>query len=75
MDACRGQVDKPANAAPVTLGPKEGDIALDKKFYALSVPKVGRTVRKLAPPTRWDWRIANTQRAPSHPKGSTKSFT
>jgi len=41
-------VDKRANAAPVTLGPNEGDIALDKKFAALSVPKVGRTVRELA---------------------------
>ena len=48
MDACRGQVDKLANAAPVTLGPKEGDIALDKKFGALSIPKGGRTVREMA---------------------------
>ena len=66
-------VDKRANAAQVTLGPKEGDVVLDQKFDALSVPKVGRTVRKMAPPATRYWPSANSQRAPGQPQGSKKS--
>jgi hypothetical protein len=66
-------VDKLANAAQVTLGPPEGDVGLDKAFAALSVPKGGRTVRKMAGPARRYWPSANSQRAPSRPQGSKKS--
>ena len=66
-------VDKLANAAQATLGPKEGDVARDKQFEALSVPKGGRTVREMAPPARRYWPSANSQRAPSRPQGGKKS--
>ena len=66
-------VDKWANAALVTLGPKEGDIALDKKFVALSIPKGGRTVRELAPPAKRYWLREGPMRA-QPPPGSRKPF-
>jgi len=65
--------DKLANAVEVTVGPPEGDVARDKAFAALSVPKGGRTVRKMAVPARRYWPSANSQRAPSRPQGSKKS--
>ena len=65
--------DTLANAAQVTLGSKEGDVARDKEFDALSVPKGGRTVRKMAVPARRYWPSANSQRAPRRPQGSKKS--
>jgi hypothetical protein len=66
-------VDKRANAALVTLGPKEGDIALDKKCVALSIPKGGRTVRELAPPATRYWLREGPRRA-QPPPGSRKPF-
>ena len=66
-------VDKLANAAQVTLGPTEGDVARDKAFAALSVPKGGRMVRKMAVPARRYWPSANSQRAPSRPQGTKKA--
>jgi chaperonin GroEL (HSP60 family) len=66
-------VDKLANAVQVALGPPEGDVARDKAFAALSVPKGGRTVRKMVVPARRYWPSANSQRAPSRPQGSKKS--
>ncbi len=65
--------DTLANAVKVTLGPPEGNGARDKAFAALSVPKGGRTVRKMAVPARRYWPSANSQRAPSRPQGSKKS--
>ena len=66
--------DTLANAVEVTLGPlKEGDVAGDKAFAALSVPKGGRSVRKMAVPERRYWPSANSQRAPSRPLGTKKS--
>jgi hypothetical protein len=66
--------DTLANAVQVTLGPlKEADVARDKAFDALSVPKGGRTVRKMAPPTRRYWPSANSRRTPSRPQGGKRS--
>jgi len=65
--------DTLANAAKVIVGPPEGDVARDKAFAAFSVPKGGRTVRKMAVPARRYWPSANGQRAPSRPQGSMKS--
>ncbi len=65
--------DTLANAAQVTLGSTEGDIAQDKAFAALSGPKGGRAVRKMAVPARRYWPSANSQRAPSRPLGIRKS--
>jgi len=66
--------DTLANAVQVTLGPlKEGDVARDKEFNALSIPKGGRTVRKMAVPARRYWPSANSRRAPSRPLGGKKS--
>jgi hypothetical protein len=66
--------DTLANAVQVTLGPlKEGDVAREKEFDGLSVPKGGRTVRKMAPPPRQYWPSANSRRTPSRPQGSKKS--
>ena len=47
--------DTLANAVQVTLGLPEGDVARNKPFTALSVPKGGRTVRKrpTGPPRHW----------------------
>jgi hypothetical protein len=68
-------VDTIANAAHGTLGPPEEDLARDKAFTALSVPKGGRAVRKMAPPARRYWPSANSQRAPSRPPGRTTPRT
>jgi len=66
--------DTLANAVQVTLGPiKERDVAQDKAFDALSVPKGGRPVRTMAAPVRQYWPSANSQRAPSRPGGTKKS--
>jgi hypothetical protein len=65
--------DTRANAVQATRDPTERDVARDKVFDALSVSKGGRTVRKMAPPTRRYWPSANSQRAPSRPQGSKKS--
>lgn len=65
--------DTLANAVQVTLGPQVGDVARDKAFAALSVPKGGRPVRKMAVPARQYWPSANSQRAPSRPLGTKKS--
>ena len=63
----------PANAVQVTLGPTEGDVARDRAFAALSVPKGGRAARKMAVSARRYWPSANSQRAPSRPQGTKKS--
>jgi hypothetical protein len=68
----RGQ-DTLTSAGQVALGPTEADVARDKAFAALSVPKGGRTVRKMAVPARRYWPSANSQRAPSRPQGSKGS--
>ena len=65
--------DTLANAGQVIVGVPEGDIARDKAFAALSVPKGGRTVRTMAVPARQYWPSANSQRAPSRPLGTKKS--
>jgi chaperonin GroEL (HSP60 family) len=66
--------DTLANAVEVTLGPlKEGDVAREKEFDALNIPKGGRTVRKMAVPARRYWPSANSQRAPSRPLGTKKA--
>ena len=65
--------DTLANAAQVTLGPPEGEVAQDKAFAELSVPKGGRSVRKMAMPERRYWPSANSQRAPSRPLGTKKA--
>ena len=65
--------DTRANAGPVTRDPSEGDVARDKAFASLSVPKGGRTVRTMAVPARQYWPSANSQRAPSRPVGTKKS--
>jgi hypothetical protein len=65
--------DALANAVQVTLGHPEDDVAQDKDFLALSVPKGGRTVRKMAVPARRYWPSANSQRAPSRPRGTKKA--
>ena len=66
--------DTLANAVQVTLGPlKEGDVARDKEFDALSIPKGGRTVRTMTPPPRQYWPSANSRRTPSRPQGGKKS--
>jgi hypothetical protein len=57
----------------VTLGTTKEDIARDKAFDALSVPKGGRTVRKMAVAARQYWPSANSQRAPSRPLGTRKA--
>ncbi len=65
--------DTLANAVQVTLGSTEGDVARDKEFGALSAPKGGRAVRKMAVPARRYWPSANSQRAPSRPMGTKKA--
>jgi|OpeIllAssembly_1097287.scaffolds.fasta_scaffold594933_2 hypothetical protein len=66
--------DTLANAVQVTLGPlKEGDVARDKEFNALSIPKGGRTVRTMAQPPRRYWPSANSRRTPSRPQGGKKT--
>jgi chaperonin GroEL (HSP60 family) len=65
--------DTLANAVQVTLDPTEGDVARDKAFAELSVPKGGRPVRKMTVPERRYWPSANSQRAPSRPLGTKKS--
>ena len=69
----QGGRDTLTNAAQGTLGAPEGDVARDKAFDALSVPKGGRKVRTMAEPARRYWPSANSQRAPSRPQGSKKS--
>ncbi len=39
-------VSRMANAEKAALDPTKGDVARDKQFDALSVPKGGRTARK-----------------------------
>ena len=48
-------VSRRANAEKAALHPTERDIARDKQFDALSVPKGGGTVRKrpTGPPRHW----------------------
>jgi hypothetical protein len=65
--------DTLTNALQVTLGTTEGDVARDRAFAGLSVPKGGRTARTMAVPARRYWPSANSQRAPSRPQGSKKS--
>jgi len=67
-------VDKLARTAQVTRGPKKRDVALDKKLDALSVPKGGRTGRKMAPPVWHYWPSPDAQLAPGRPQGSKKSL-
>ena len=66
-------VSRLANAEKAALDRREGDVARDKEFDALSVPKGGRTVRKTAPPARSYWPSVNSQRAPRRPQGSKRS--
>ena len=61
------------DAVQKTVTTPKGDVALDKAFAALSVPKGGRAVRKLAAPERRYWPSANSQRAPSRPLGTKKA--
>jgi hypothetical protein len=65
--------DTRANAVQATRDPTERDVARDKAFDALSVPKGGRTVRKMVVPARQYWPSANSQRAPRRPQGTKKS--
>jgi hypothetical protein len=65
--------DTRADAVQGTLGAMEGDVARDKAFDALSVPKGGRMVRRMAVPARQYWPSANSRRAPSRPEGGKKS--
>ena len=65
--------DTLTNAAQGTLGSTEGDAARDTAFAALSVPKGGRMVRKVAVSARRYWPSANSQRAPSRPQGTKKA--
>jgi hypothetical protein len=65
--------DTRADAVQGTLGATEGDVARDKAFDALSVPKGGRMVRRMAVPARQYWPSANSRRAPSRPEGGKKS--
>ena len=69
------QHDRDTLTDPVkkTVTAPEGDVALDKAFATLSVPKGGRAVRKLAAPERRYWPSANSQRAPSRPVGTKKA--
>ncbi len=48
-------VSRLANAERAALDPTEADVARDKEFDALSVPKGGRRVRKrpTGPPRHW----------------------
>ena len=48
-------VSRRTNAEKAALHPTERDIARDKQFEALSIPKGGRTVRKrpTGPPRHW----------------------
>lgn len=48
-------VSRLANAEKAALDHREGDVARDKEFDALSLPKGGRTVRKrpTGPPRHW----------------------
>ncbi len=48
-------VSRLANAEQAALDPTEGDVARDKEFNALSVPKGGRRVRRrpTGPPRHW----------------------
>ena len=66
-------VSRLADAEKATLDRREGDVARDKAFDALSVPKGGRTLRKMAVPARRYWPSVNSQRAPSRPQGNKKS--
>ena len=66
--------DTLANAAHVNLGPKEGDVGLDKRFGLPTGPQDDEPARKMAPPTRRYWPSANSQRAPRRPQGSKKSL-
>jgi hypothetical protein len=66
-------VDRLANAEKAALDPKEGHVALDKRFGAPTVSKGGETVRKMAPPARRYWPSANSQRAPRRPQRSKRS--
>jgi hypothetical protein len=65
--------DTLTDAVQKTVIASEGDVARDKAFVALSVPKGGRAVRKLAAPERRYWPSANSQRAPSRPSGTKKA--
>ena len=65
--------DTLANAEKTALGPRQGDVVLDKNGEAPSVPKGGEKVRKMAPTPRRYWPSANSQRAPSRPQGSKRS--
>ena len=65
--------DTLTDAVQKTATTPEVDIALDKAFATLSVPKGGRAVRKLAAPERRYWPSANSQRAPSRPSGTKKA--
>lgn len=66
-------VSRLANAEKAALDPKEGNVALDKKFGAPTVPRDDVAVRKIAPPARRYWPSANSQRAPRRPQGSKRS--
>ena len=65
--------DTLTNAVQGALGTTEGDAARDKAFAALSVPKGGRMVRKMAAPARRYWPSANSRRTPSQFQGGKKS--
>lgn len=66
-------VSRLANAEKVALDPKEGNVALDNKFGAPTVPRDDVAVRKIAPTARRYWPSANSQRAPRRPQGSKRS--
>ena len=66
-------VDRRANAEKAALDPKEGDVALDKKSGAVSIPKDDVAMRKIAPPARRYWPSANSQRSPRRPQVRRRS--
>jgi len=66
-------VSRLAKAEKATPDPKEGDVALDKKFGAPTLPKDDVAVRKMAPPARRYWPSANSQRAPRRPQVRRRS--
>jgi hypothetical protein len=74
-DIQRGK-DALADTVNLILDPTEPtkrDVARDKEFDALSVPKGGRMVRRMVVPARRYWPSANSQRPPTRPLGNRKS--
>ena len=67
--------DALADTVNAILNPTETerDVARDKEFDALSIPKGGRPVRRMVVPARRYWPSANSQRPPTRPLGNRKS--